>query len=89
MKLSGHRNAVTVCILNKDLLLMKILRKTRVCKSKLYLFPNRRMPSNCHFIMFVDSCSDLLILPSFFFSFIFYPFLSDTVLWRLSASLLE
>ena len=67
MKLSGHRNAVTLCILNKDLLLMKILRKTRVCKSKLYLFPNRRMPSNCHFIMFVDSCSNLLILPSFFF----------------------
>lgn len=67
MKLLGHRNAVTICILSKDLLLMKILRKTRVCKGKLYLFPNRRVPSNCHFIMFVGSCSDLLILPPFFF----------------------
>lgn len=53
---------------NEDLILMNI--KKWVSKGKLYLFPNRWMPSNS-FILFVDSCS----YPSscFFLHFLFIP----------------
>lgn len=52
---------------NEDLILMRILKKW-VSEGKLYLFPNRWMPSNS-FILFLDSCS---YPASCFFHFLFY-----------------
>lgn len=51
----------------EDLLLMRIFFEKWVSKGMLYLFPNRYMPSSFLFIIFADSCSDLILLLVFFF----------------------